>query len=183
VAVALVHPYFKASNLGDGISITERPVEDAHKQTSNFLKNATDKGPPIFLFQGGEDWDDAQKKAQKYLADAGSTIYVVATYPASPEPRFHSETIDNLSKISKIHQSEHWQGLANRMEDVGVKKLVVGGIYFGVSQRPEQDTVGCVNSFIAHMEKSFQIKLSNFTWPSNRRTVERLKKGQYDQFL
>lgn len=165
-----VHPYYQKYKVARGY-VPPRPIEDepeekTKKETLNrailkMAKLTPEKTPPIFFFEEFERVNEFKKKVEGVLRNE---FYIVPTEPSEPKPKIDSEDL-----------VDSWHTLSNKLHELEVKKILIGGMYFEVNYerpRPEGDDSPlwqCVGVTIDNLRKDFEIEVSNLTLMHGRK--------------
>lgn len=165
-----VHPYYQKYKIARGYfpprPIEDEPEERIKKETLNrailqMAELAPEKTPPIFFFEEFERVNEFKKKIEDVLRNE---FYIIPTEPSEPKPKIDSEDL-----------IDSWHTLSSKLHELGVKKILIGGMYFEVNYerpRPEGDDSPlwqCVGVTIDNLQKDFEIEVSNLTLMHGRK--------------
>ena len=184
MAMVLVHPNTEEhnQNFDDFYPIKRSDLRVIISRINELLTNATPDDPPVFIFEpSGSDPQVPLKRVSEYAKGANSQLYVIRTQATDPEPYGNAPHYLELDEQRKFN----WNELNTKLSNVGVTKVVVAGLNLGVDPEQVKYDNGCVLGVIKHLEDKFQVKLSPFTWPSTRDTLEELpnRKSDYINYL
>lgn len=171
-----VHPYYQKWRGNPLVRPPKDPPEEqAKKEELNqaILRMAqlpAERTPPILFFEEEHSLDKFKSSLAGILEN---TFYVVPTQDAMPEPFVEpNEGFEKDSEISK----RNWDTLRQKMHAYGVKKVLIGGMYFRVKSGDlSQESVSgkalaeCVGVAIHHLQDDFEMDVSNFTLLEGRK--------------
>ncbi len=173
-----VHPFFEEVRSWHTPD-QKRDIEAIGHAIEKILDLGSEKTPPLFIAQ--DQLEDLEAK----LKDKGITsVYVIPTFIASPEPRLPKEMNLASSGIrDSIRESPNWQILENQLESLGVKKILIGGMWLDIKVTPgwgnstkRIDLSNCVGTMATVLSKHFEVEISNFAYPQSRKEYQTAKK-------
>lgn len=155
LVIGLVHPYFEKHQDDLDLGRSTQDVRRVEERIRKFVANKSREKPPIFLF---EERRHAAMTLSAFKNDnPDQQIYLVPTEAASGRPLF---------KIgSTVHQgSNAWKETKRYLQDLGVKKILLGGMYNDPEPR-----IGCVNEVGNALTGMFEVELTSFAYPVARK--------------
>ncbi|MEK7128541.1 MAG: virulence protein RhuM/Fic/DOC family protein [Patescibacteria group bacterium] len=130
-----------------------------------------DKTPPMIILEEAR----YVEKLKVWLTEnpkgnSQNGVYFVSTGPGSGNP---------TPQVKDKSEDEAWKVLSNKLTDLGVKKILMGGMQFDVSEF-KRDWTGkgpwvarCVGIALSHLSKDkagkFEVELSALTQPRSKR--------------
>lgn len=156
------------------------------------LASSSEKAPPIFIFQplddisfkqGYESHEEKVKAAPQsqhydtlhWNYESFNDIFIIPTDAFNPHP---------LVPEAKTTQ-EAWEKLRRMIKELGVSKILIAGAEFyvpskqvlaarGFAQNNVWDHLaGCLGISVSEFRKSFEVELSNLTFPEGRQEIKR----------
>lgn len=162
----MVHPYYiqQHSHIYKGIDTT--PYQRFDMVENGFKKILkTKSNTPVFLFESFNEIKRTEKKIIPILRKNQNKIFIVPTETDSPNPRL------NKSYDTNLHG---WSVFIEKMENLGVKKIIIGGIFLDIITYEEEEWVtGCVGFTIEKLKDNFEIQISNLAHPKSRKDFTR----------
>lgn len=183
-----IHPfYYMPQEIPEGQAGFQR-MREMQKGLKRLLALPSSKVPPIIIFQEAEELDDLH-----FVGCPTENFYVIPTWVASSTPFLEG-------RFGPIREMEkEWHDLTKILTELGVRKILVGGMYYRVDQpfspletdkprqthmemrkrqgvrSPNYDSNGCVGRAIEMLSAGpFEVvDLSGMSAPQSR--VERWK--------
>ena len=155
----MVHPYFmskSAEQYKHGFKNRIGIVETGFKRILE-TKSTT----PVFLFEDIDEIDNTKKIILPSLVSSRKSLYLVPTLPNEPVP---------VTGVRGEHPDEAWDLFINKLKEIGVQKIVIGGMYLYVDQDSEYLS-GCLGSAIKNLRPAFKVQISNLAHPNYRENL------------
>lgn len=147
---------------------------------------------PIFLFEEADRMDETREILSSYPAVEPNTAYLIPTYENSSEPR--------PDPTRKRSDPRNWKELVDLFSRLNVKRIFVNGMVLAISdqvdlrdlsellsyyqQRSKKGPrnlgytiLGCQRETVAELSKHFDIEITNFNFPFNRKDINRIESG------
>ena len=165
-----IHPYYKAPE-----EELEEPLKIVliDKAIKKILYLAPDKTPPVFIFEEERKINRLRDSFEFEAQFLQNRIYIVPTFMDSSWPKIGSLNGSRNEKQQEIFdREEEWDFLNRRLKELGVKKILMGGmnLYIETKPRPGKiDFCGCVGGAINHLGPEFKVDISNLTLPDGRK--------------
>lgn len=168
-------------------------LKEAEKAFGRILSNKSAGSPPVILFLEAPDIKGFQ---EQWGSLNNRDFYAVPTLESNPDPitpEFMPEDIsersfsywnmvlklewspDPAKKHKKIRElaKAGWERLISQMKELGVRKVLIGGMEFYASSEVENPHGGCAGeTFEKLKEAGFQVELSALSWPQGRKEVK-----------
>ena len=165
-----VHPYYNHPNMTYGWTGKYEPEKRDKMQEvmERFIANQDENQSPLFIFEEFKKMDDLKNKLKNKL---GRDIYTVPTQPNTSTPSTDVSYPDDW----QIEASLSWEKLRTKFRKWNVKKITIGGQSLAVDFNSEIDgsnpyeIAGCVGSAIDYLEDDFEIEVSKFSYPTDRK--------------
>lgn len=157
----VVHPYFMRT-AEDYERERQRPGARIDIVEKSFERMLAQKGDtPILLFEGYDQIPSTLQEIFSILQNSGNELYILPTIPNDPTP------------VWLLKEKESWKKFVGMLKDLGVKKCIIGGIYFWHRQRAGDyaHLNGCVGGTIHQLKDYFEIQVSNLAHPQSRKDV------------
>lgn len=172
-----VHPYFEEPQ--KKMSRREEKIEKMQGVIEKVLGSKSEKVPPIFVME-----EEDRISRLKYLIQdiIANKVYIIPTYSGSPEPKFKPKGALKEKEFF-LPAKETWEKLIKKFKNLGVEKIIIGGMYLGVSnslygKEKEPRLLRCVGDTINHLSRDFEVEISNLTFPDSRKKYKKvLEKG------
>lgn len=176
----VIHPYYlkQIASLSDS---SEYKIK-LHGPRATIVEESFDRmlkaksTVPIMLFDSEERIGGTKQKIDPILKASGNELYLVPTYDASPVPS---------AKVSKSVEGE-WKFFIDIMKNLGVKRLIVGGMYLFVdvsigSKQNSENLRGCVGVAIDALSPYFAIQTSSIAHPKSRKDISEETLKNYEK--
>ncbi len=164
-----------------GESKSGEPIENQDRVLKIFVRTiSSEKSPPVIVlenFRAIDGWKESFKKTEPNSFQLSKDIYLVPTifdypYPAIPGKPVPKKRDENgeIKDEDLDYVEEGFKNFVEYLNDLGVKKVLVGGVNLSI----EDDQLSqCVGNFIQLMKgMSYkEIKLSLGTAPLNRTDI------------
>jgi hypothetical protein len=145
----------------------------ANSVFKNILSSDSDRVPPIFIFEHAQAVKKFEEK-EKRLADmAVQPVYIIRTEYADPtplSPNIENKYTWNVSSINDADRIRAWDFLISELQNLGVKKILIGGAELYVSKENDRGHTGCLGIAMRKLE-NFDLKLSTITWPEGKNEI------------
>jgi len=174
-----VHPDFEAYTQIDSVKKGEmgsiEGLKQAERVFKKILSSESEQAPPVFIFEAGWHEDDFLEKEEAIAKVSARDVYVIRTEGANPNPlppdferglRFME-----YYKVSDAEREEMWKWIIEELKRWKVKKILIGGLEFYVSDKSDIGHGGCLGSAIEKLKDHFDIEISNMTWPERIRKL------------
>lgn len=122
-------------------------------------------------------------RIKKILEGSTQQVYIIETHNGYGVPKFNDQWLDDKVEIKE------WKQFQLLLKDLNVNKILLGGMLFDIQDRfPDKDNLhygkqlydkgakdrewyatDCVGRVANNLAANFNIEISNFTWPTNRR--------------
>lgn len=170
-----VHPDFK--QYSEFKDIKEDPeavkrLQEAENAFKRILSSDSESLPPVFVFEGGRDKDQFEKKEDDLRTIAKKDVIVIRTELANPNPLYPDRQRNyrwHLLDISDEERKQMWELVIHGFKRWGVKKILIAGMELYVSPEESVEHGGCLGAAISTLKEHFEIKISLLTWPDKGR--------------
>jgi hypothetical protein len=168
-----VHPYYVLPRQGDEEFLIEKTgkIDNALKVMA-FTE--TENTPPAFVM---EEYDKIDRLASLIATDKNgepekirNEIYAIPTIKGDSAP-----VVDFKPMQTVPHEKVKWANLIKQFEELGVEKILIGGMFLGL---PGSEPSACVGHAINHLKNDFNMELSNLTYDYRSGTPFYEKKRQ-----
>jgi hypothetical protein len=167
-------------------------LEEIKKGLLKILEKPEETTPPVFILEEAEHLDET-KQAINEEGGSHNPAYFVPTHAKSAVP-------DVKGGNGKLYDFESWEEFRKIFLDLGVRKVIIGGMYLKVvhgydldpdmfeyrTQRRskgaynmEYDIEKCVRAAVSglsqdeHFEHVFDVEISNLTFPNSRSDIRK----------
>jgi hypothetical protein len=175
----VIHPYYETYEFPEQSNRKSRLVEYSLEK---MMRQNTVRNTPIIIFEEEGRLAQTQHRLAQFLGNslakrqANGEVYFVPTYGGQPEPKPDLEQDEEID-YEEDEKPGHWADLAIELKAARVNKIMLGGMYLMTDyyrQHPyftdEQGRSfsGCVNGVVNWLGKSFDVEMSNLSYPANR---------------
>lgn len=172
-------------------SIDLKKAEEAFKR---IISDTSKDTPPVVLLLNASTIDSF---SEEWVSLASRPFYVVPTLendPAPITPEFMPEDIsergfgpwnydlrlegfldpDPTKRRKKMNELEQvgWERLISQMKELGVRKVLVGGMEFYAAHEDQEHHGGCAGATVNELRRDFNVDLSALSWPQGRKEVK-----------
>ncbi len=166
-------------------------IVEVEKVLSRLISLDESKTPPLIIMEEKDNIPKLIAWLKAVSKPIQENIYSVATLPNNPTPGIEKvsqeEIISNTTRYDP-----RWKALEKALEEIGVKKILLGGMQFQTSVKKNDWTnkhpwVGfCIGIAMSHLAKDkggkFELELSALTAPfSERRHFAHLKSRKQEK--
>jgi len=169
-----VHPMFEKWR---GIKNHEnKKLEKIIEVVAKLSAMESDQTPPIIFMEEGIHMEELKKWFEQGIKDefdmeTHNNMYLINTRKGFSDP---------LMEDPSLTTSQGWEKIREALEDLGVKKILIGGMQLTFSES-EKGTYyhRCLGSAIMELSEDangdFEIELSNLSYPEGRAEQRKLK--------
>ena len=168
--IALIHPYIEEYWPYDRTDLQKAPsVERLEARLAKFIGSDSRHKPPIFIFE--EEQRLGKTRAREGLTTERG-IYIV--------PTEHDESTPSFSYRGDTGESRgSWSELRQAFRYLGVKKILLGGMYPGDYEEKEERSLDslsreaqrCVGSAWDALRVDFNVEISSMTYRLARKNI------------
>jgi hypothetical protein len=132
--------------------IKDPEIAEVMKGLREILADETGTTPICIIMESAENLDDTATRLTRSIRHPDNFFYVVPTGDSDPVPRLGSDS-DNVN----------WDKFADKLRELGVRKIVLGGKYFCATKgNPE----GCVTATRRELsQRGLEVQVSKLTHP------------------
>jgi len=160
-----VHPFYEQLERG-GSEFREQGMNKVRKGIKRIINSTHENVPPLIFMEEETRINDIRQELKPELAHRA---YLVPTYEGTSEPRLTS--IDNpLENVG-----ENWSRLINRLNGLGVSKVLIGGMWLEIGDKFLEEKTGlygCVGDAVNHLKQDFEVQVSNLNFPDSRKEYQ-----------
>lgn len=167
-----IHPYYytlgkKETYINDEVTKKFALIDTGIRK---MLSLPTEKTLPIIIF---EEWSKIKKLKKRLSKKLFNTAYIVPTYIGTSEPKILGQDRTFRSDL-KSNKEISWNGIIENLTMLGVKKILIGGMYFKSLKSAEGiEFYECVGEAVEYLDKSFKVDMSNLTLPEGRESFQK----------
>lgn len=163
----IVHPYFEGYG-HDSHSKTDPHLARVVQRIDKFLASASTRKPPIIIFEPHVSLPSTEQRVRGLQSDSSvGSIYFMPTKKADPTPELTIELPNGDGPGKGL-----WSDVIDALRYLGVKKVLLGGMYLRTSGTIDPQYVrGCVNYTWRQLARHFDVEISSFVGPAQRRDV------------
>ena len=206
-----VHPFYFSYD-PDQLSYLDDKDEERYQQASTFIHDTmcttVDSGVPTFFLEegevrfseyaGGSGDLTSFNKTKQILENSGfkNIVYMIPTQLDQSQPK--------RPNAAPAMETEDWKYLRNLFQNIGVRRILLGGFNLGLKATHKRDKKynwvstrelagrrqnwrlagrsgkvtldGCVGDFYEKLKKDFEVEISHAAFPDNRKTLKPLMK-------
>ena len=175
VVRVLVHPYYSLHEIHSQNQVDD--LERIDGMLHKILERKKTDRPPVIIMEGYQTIEELYKLLREFNQD---DVYIAPTFCDTAQPYPSPDSLQYSTEKEK--DSPNWPEFINLLEELGVKRILIGGQYISVNSmqhlRTEENRYGrCVGFVINHLRKNFDLKISN---ASNYTRSEIRKLFEYD---
>jgi len=179
----LVHPYYSLGDIRPNDHLQMQDKIDSILQ--KILSKDKDHCPPIIFMEGYLAIDYLYQFIRRFNTD---DVYIAPTFSDSSQPYPHNDSTQKPT--GKVFNSDNWQEFIQLLQSFGVEKVIIGGQYLMIPQRPghkpESIRYGqCLGRAINNLRTEFEVQLSNASNVSRanlRSAIQTDNKSQNENF-
>lgn len=155
-----VHPYFEREEPADRLLATSGPrIQNLEDGVARLLERLSRETPALIFMEERFRVRDLLKELKEV---AKNRVYVVPTMRDQSVPLPFGEpeayTTEAFEKC--------WRRFSDLMHSLGVKKIILGGMYFTYDIKGLRH---CAGSAARSLENDFEIEISGMSYPHGRR--------------
>lgn len=192
VVRVFIHPDFEEYSVFKGTQKIQKEaqrLEQAEAAFQRILSSQSEDLPELFIFETAQDIDEFEEKVARIEEIAKRDVYSIRTEFANPDPLsphrkksyewqfLRGWTWFGGKKITDEERAGMWEMLINKFKQLGVRKILIGGLELYMPQKEGEQYGGCLGKAIKHLKDAFEIELSLLTWPGTRKKP-RSKNGE-----
>lgn len=173
-----IHPDFEKYANFEDIKKDPKDVEKLQNAAIVFkriISSKSEKLPPVFIFESGAEIDEFKKEEDVFREIGGNDLYIIRTELANSSPlspdRENNYRWNFFEKIPNEEKEQMWQWLIEEFKNLGIKKILIGGLEFYVSKDKDIGHGGCLGEAIKRLEKFFDVQVATLTWPDDRKEI------------
>lgn len=181
-----VHPLFEKWREGEYDNQNSDAPHDnlqIEKALSRILAIDKENVPPLIIMEEEEFVPEFKKWLETIYKSSQETLYLVNTFPQNPSPKIKIQKLpsfkDAMRSINDPRNDPAWKALEKTLQQVGVRKILLGGMTFEMDEEKKDWThkdpwMGrCIGIAMSHLSKNkggdFEVELSALTAPFRER--------------
>lgn len=156
-----VHPYYIYSGEDDP---APEKIDNIDKGLKIMAMTDAKNVPPVIVMEEQGKVADLSRLIAPKDFDSGiserirNDVYVIPTVKGDSWPMADIKVMLNSRKPDK---EKEWVNLIRQFKELGVQRILIGGMYLGLSG---SEPVSCVGNAITHLQEDFDMELSNLTY-------------------
>lgn len=157
-----VHPYYDVYDSTVSLNDSKKAGLVRNGLVKVIEKNGNNI-PLLVMEETGKESKTAGKLKSLIDPNINAKIYFIPTKDGFSTPQIPNQP--------KIDDYKRWKILVDKLEELGVKKILIGGMFLWIDSRGRDEEMtgdGCLGAAIKKLSPHFEVKISNFSNPDGR---------------
>lgn len=131
-----IHPFY--SRVSDNFKDVKRDPAAVEEGMVRIINSSDERTPPLFLFEQQMQIEDSEAILADVLESSHNDLYLVPTQVNSANPKM-SKSGEGDSTAAR---AKAWTELRSLFREVGVKKIIIGGMHMKIEPVPSRFKTG-----------------------------------------